>query len=79
MVIDKILNIANQQKLFFNINIPLVLFYLNYIIYGFYGSNTGGSLINQLIITLLIILIQVYLGNLSSLKKSFFISKFPLT
>lgn len=78
MVINKILNVVNQQKLFFKINIPLVLFYLNYIIYGFYGSNTGGSLISQLIITLLIILIQVYLGNLSSLKKSFFYKQISL-
>ena len=72
MVINKIVNNLSQHKLFFSINIPLILFYLNYIIYGFYGSYTGGSIISQLFITLLIIMIQVYLGNLSSLKKSFF-------
>jgi len=72
MGINKILNLLNQHKLTINVNIPLVLFYINYIIYGYYGSNTGGSPISQLFITPLVILIQVYLGNLSSLKKSFF-------
>lgn len=69
------INSINWKTFEFNINLPLVVFYLNYIIYGFYGSNTGGNLINQLFLTLTIIVFQLCLGHISSLKESFLFKK----
>lgn len=68
MSLDNIINIINWKRVEFKINLPLVVLYLNYLIYGFYGSNTGGELISQLFVTLLIILFHLYLGHISSLK-----------
>ena len=68
-------NIINIKPIEFKINLPLVLFYLNYLIYGFYGSNTGGDLINQLFVTLIIIIFHLFLGHISSLKHSFLFIK----
>ena len=65
----------NWKTIEFNVNLPLVVLYLNYIIYGFYGSNTGGSLINQLFVTLTIIVFHLCLGHISSLKYSFLFKK----
>ena len=63
------------NKIEFQVNLPLVLFYLNYLMYGFYGSNTGGEAIFQFIITLFIIIFQICLGYISSLKYSFLYKK----
>ena len=75
MSLRNIIDRINWKTIEFNINLPLVVFYLNYIIYGFYGSNTGGNLINQLFVTLTIIVFHLCLGHISSLKYSFLSKK----
>ena len=52
------------NKIEFQVNLPLVLFYLNYLMYGFYGSNTGGEAIFQFIITLFIIIFHFLVSQL---------------
>lgn len=43
------------------INIPWILFYIFFIVYGFFGSFTGGTFLFQIFFTLFIILIQISL------------------
>ncbi len=71
MNLSYIIDNIKWKTIEFKVNLPLVLFYLNYIIYGFYGSNTEGEIIYQFFLTLLIIIFQFYLGYISSLKHSF--------
>ena len=71
MSLNKLLQKINTSGFEIKINFPLVLFYLNYIIYGFYGANSGGKLSHQLILCFLIILIQAFLGYSSTLHYGF--------
>lgn len=61
----KILNTKYNKSFSTKINLATVSFYLIYVIYGYYGALTGGSITQQIIFTSLILVIQLVIGLIS--------------
>ena len=51
-----------KKEIEFKIHWPWLLFYANFIIYGFYGAVTNGNYVFQFILSIIIIFIQYWLG-----------------